>query len=336
MTRALVTGGGGFLGSAIARMLVNKGWKVDVLGRSAYPELESLDINCYQIDLSRADRLQTRIQPVDIVFHVAAKAGIWGSYASYYEANVMATRHVINYCKALQIPLVYTSSPSVIFNGGDMHHANESVPYPNHYHSSYPKTKAIAEQEVLQAAKEGHLKACSLRPHLIWGPGDNHLIPRFLSRGKAGSIAIVGSGNNMVDTVYVEDAALAHLQAAVKLLNDDEISGEAFFISQDEPIKLFDWINRFLEQANIPRISRKIPANLAYAIGGTMESFYNLFRIKSEPRMTRFLALELSTEHTFDLSKARNMLGYKPLHTMDEAFDKTFKSEYFYELVKQL
>ena len=208
MIRALVTGGGGFLGSSIARLLVQKGWKVYVLGRSAYPELETLNIKCYRIDLSRADQLQKQIEPVDVVFHVAAKAGIWGNYASYYEANVMATRHTINYCKILNIPLVYTSSPSVIFNGSDMNRANESVPYPNHYHSYYPETKAIAEREVLQAAKNGQLKACSLRPHLIWGPGDNHLIPRFLKRGKAGSIAVVGNGNNMVDTVYVEDCCI--------------------------------------------------------------------------------------------------------------------------------
>ena len=336
MMRALVTGGGGFLGSSIARLLVKKGWKVYVLGRSAYPELETLNIKCYRIDLSRADQLQKQVEPVDVVFHVAAKAGIWGNYASYYEANVMATRHTINYCKILNIPLVYTSSPSVIFNGSDMNRANESVPYLNHYHSYYPETKAIAEREVLQAAKNGQLKACSLRPHLIWGPGDNHLIPRFLKRGKAGSIAVVGNGNNMVDTVYVEDAAFAHLQAAKKLLHNDEISGEAFFISQDEPILLFDWINRFLEQAGIPRIRRKVPANLAYAIGSTMEFMYKLFKIESEPRMTRFLALELSTEHTFDLSKARNMLGYQPQYSMEEAFNKTFESAYFRELVKQI
>ncbi len=336
MTRALVTGGGGFLGSSIVRLLLEKGWKVDVLGRSAYPELEALNVKCYQIDLSRADQLEKQIETVDVVFHVAAKAGIWGSYASYYEANVMATRHAINYCKLLNIPLIYTSSPSVIFNGHNMKRADESVPYPHHYHSYYPQTKAMAEQEVLQAAKYGELKACSLRPHLIWGPGDNHLIPRFLSRGRAGSIAIVGDGKNMVDTVYIEDAAQAHMQAAEKLLNENSISGEAFFISQDQPINLFDWINRFLEQAGIPRIRKRVPANIAYAIGSSMEIIYKLFKIESEPRMTRFLALELSTEHTFNLSKARQLLGYKPKYSMEEAFDKTFKSKYFQKLVEQL
>ncbi len=336
MTRALITGGGGFLGSSIARLLLKKGWQVYVLGRSAYPDLEELNIHCYRIDLSRADQLNKQVEPVDVVFHVAAKAGIWGSYASYYEANVMATRHIINYCKTLNIPMVYTSSPSVIFNGRNMTNADESVPYPDHYHSYYPKTKAMAEREVLQASRNGQIRACSLRPHLIWGPGDNHLIPRFLHRGKAGAIAIVGDGNNLVDTVFVEDAALAHFQAAIKLLEGDKISGEAFFISQDEPIALFNWINRFLEQANIPRIAKKVPANIAYAIGSSMEFSYKLLGIKSEPRMTRFLALELSTEHTFNLSKARRMLEYKPKYTMEQAFEKTFQSEYFNNLVEQL
>tara|TARA_Y100000589_G_C27186113_1_gene642741 strand:+ start:1682 stop:2692 length:1011 start_codon:yes stop_codon:yes gene_type:complete len=336
LTRALITGGGGFLGSSIARLLLQEGWQVSVVGRSAYPNLEKLDINCYRIDLSRADQLHQQIEPVDVVFHVAAKAGIWGSYESYFEANVMATRHIINYCKNANIPMIYTSSPSVIFNGRNMANADESAPYPNHYHSYYPKTKAMAEREVLQAARNGQIKACSLRPHLIWGPGDNHLIPRFLQRGKAGTIAVVGDGKNLVDTVFVEDAATAHLQAAIELMKDDEISGEAFFISQDEPIALFDWINRILQQASIPPISKKIPANLAYLVGGTMECAYRILGLKSEPRMTRFLALELSTEHTFNLSKARKMLDYKPKHTMEQAFDKTFKSEYFRKLVQEL
>lgn len=336
MKRALVTGGGGFLGGAIVNLLHEQGIEVQVIGRSFYPWLQNLGIKSHQIDLAKATEITEIIGNVDLVFHVAAKAGIWGNYSEYFEANVVATRHLIDYCQSTQTPMVYTSSPSVIFNGLNMHRADESVPYPKSYHNYYSETKAIAEREVLQAANQNYIKACSLRPHLIWGPGDNHLIPRFLKRGAQGAIAVIGSGTNQVDTVYIEDAARAHLLAAQKLLQGDQISGQAFFISQDEPIALFEWINRFLEKAGIPPVRKKIPASIAYAVGGSMELLYKLFRIESEPRMTRFLALELSTEHTFDLTKAKRLLDYQPKFSMEEAFQKTFESEYFKNLINQL
>lgn len=336
LKRALVTGGGGFLGGAIVEQLEKANFEIQVVGRSAYPWLEKKGVHCHRLDLATSEKLDEIISDVDIVFHVAAKAGIWGDYEEYFDANVIATRNLIEYCSKTNTPMVYTSSPSVIFNGKNMHKADESVDYPDQFHSVYSQTKAMAEKEVLDAAKSKQINACSLRPHLIWGPGDNHLIPRFLARGKKGSIAIVGDGGNYVDTVYVEDAARAHILAGQKLLEGTSISGEVFFISQNEPILLFDWINRFLEQADIPRVNKRVPAKIAYAIGYLLEFTYKVLRLKSEPRMTRFLALELSTEHTFNLSKAEKLLGYVPLYTMDEAFRKTFNSDYFKRLIQQL
>ena len=119
----------------------------------------------------------------DVVFHVAAKAGIWGSYREYYRANVAGTENVIAACRRTRHRrLVYTSSPSVVFDGRDVEGGDESLPYPDHYEAHYPQTKAEAERLVL-AANSAELATVSLRPHLIWGPGDNHLVPRIIAKG---------------------------------------------------------------------------------------------------------------------------------------------------------
>src|SRR5207249_2835110 len=118
----------------------------------------------------------------DIVFHVAARAGLGGRWLDYYRANVVGTRNVVRACRDQGVGrLVYTSSPSVVFDGHDMAGINESVPYPPRHDAHYPRSKAIAERHVLEA-NGTDLATVALRPHLIWGPGDNHLVPRILAR----------------------------------------------------------------------------------------------------------------------------------------------------------
>jgi nucleoside-diphosphate-sugar epimerase len=141
---------------------------------------------------------------MDVVFHVAALAGIWGKWRHYYDTNVLGTRHVIDGCRAHGVPkLIYTSSPSVTFDGRPQENLDERADYPRNWLCHYSHTKALAEQEVLAAAGK-QLATCALRPHLIWGPGDRHLIPQFITRAREGRLLRVGDGKNLVDTTYVE------------------------------------------------------------------------------------------------------------------------------------
>src|SRR5262245_33711904 len=140
---ALVTGGGGFLGSAIARMLVARGDRVRSLSRQHYPALDALGVEQIQGDVCSASDVACACEGCDVVFHVAAKAGIAGRYRDYYQTNVVGTQNVLDACKALGIRrLVYTSSPSVVFDGRDMEGVDESAPYPSHYEAHYPATNA--------------------------------------------------------------------------------------------------------------------------------------------------------------------------------------------------
>ncbi|MGY8766924.1 MAG: NAD-dependent epimerase/dehydratase family protein [Pirellulales bacterium] len=322
--KALVTGGGGFLGRYIVEQLLARGDEVRVLGRRKYDDLANAGVDCIQGDVSDKSIVMQACEGQDTVFHTAAIAGIWGRWEDYHRINTLGTSNVIESCKANKVSkLVYTSSPSVTFDGSDQNGINESVPYPARWLSHYPRSKAIAEQEVLEASLSGDLATCALRPHLIWGPRDTHLIPRLLDRAKQGKLRIIGSGENLVDMVYVENAATAHIQAANALSPDSQVAGKAYFISQGEPVNCWDWINDILQLAKIPKLRRKVPAKLAYLAGGTLEGVYRIARIfDREPRMTRFLAAQLSTNHYFDLSNAQNDFGYQPAISTEEGMQR--------------
>ncbi len=314
--RVLVTGGGGFLGGAIVRFLLADGISVRSFSRGQYAELEALGVEQVQGDLTDAQAVRRACRDVEAVFHVAARAGVWGKYASFYGPNVIGTENIIQACREAGVRrLIYTSSPSVVFGGGDMKGVDESVPYPAAYHAAYPHTKALAEHKVLTAAKEG-LAAVALRPHLIWGPGDNHLVPRILSR--AHRLRRVGDGTNRVDTIYVDNAAWAHVLAEKQLRRHPELSGRVYFISQDDPIPLWEMVDRILAAGGKPAITRSISPGMALLAGTVCEAVFKVLRLSSEPPMTRFVARELATSHWFDIQAAKTDLGYKPLVSTEE------------------
>ena len=320
--KALVTGGGGFLGKAIVKRLRERGDEVCSFSRNPHPELTEMGVEHCRGELADAGAVKRAAEGCDIIFHVAAKAGVWGPYEEFYRANVLGTKHVIDACRLHGIKrLVYTSSPSVVFDGSDMEGVDESVPYPEHFEAFYPQTKAEAEQLVLQA-NDQTLATVALRPHLIWGPEDNHLVPRILARGAKGALLKLGSRECLVDTVYIDNAALAHLQAADHLAVGSVVAGKAYFLSQGEPLPIWDVVNRILDAGGLPPVTRIISPSLAYTIGAILEKVYGLLNLKGEPRMTRFVAKELSTSHWFDLSAARNDFGYQPEVTFDEGIER--------------
>ena len=324
--KTLVTGGGGFLGSAIVKALLQRGDSVTSIQRGHYPFLKKLGAESIQGDLTREDDINTAASGCDIIFHVAAKAGFWGGYDDYYQANVVATKNVIEACKKNNIRyLVYTSTPSVVFDGTNEDGIDESTPYAKSYFNAYQKTKAEAEQLVLKS-NSLELRTVALRPHLIWGPNDPHLAPRIIDRAKAGRLKLVGNKDNKVDSCYVDNAAHAHLLAADCLKSNGVCAGKAYFISNDEPITMPDLINKILAAAKVPPVSKSVSENLAYNIGYLMEKVYSLLNIKSEPLMTRFVARQLSTSHWFDLTAAKQDLGYQPLVSIDEGMNRLKKS----------
>jgi 2-alkyl-3-oxoalkanoate reductase len=320
---ALVTGAGGFLGQYIVEQLVARGQRVRALVRRNYPSLEKLGVECFYGDVRDIAEVSQACREVDTVFHTAAVAGIWGPWKHYYDTNVLGTKNVIAACRAAGVRrLIFTGSPSVTFDRRHQCGIDESVPYARRWLCHYPHTKALAEQLVLQANDQGQLLTCSLRPHLIWGPRDQHLIPRLLDRARKGQLRQVGDGKNLIDAVYVENATAAHLLAADALQPGSPVCGKAYFITNGEPVNCWQWINEILVAAGLSPVTRRISYRSAYAASAVLEGLWTVLRRTDEPRMTRFLAAQLAMSHYFDISAARRDFGYVPCISMVEGMQR--------------
>lgn len=310
--RALVTGGAGFLGAAIVRRLLARGDEVRSFSRTEHPELESLDVRTYRGDIADGQAVSRAAVDCDVVFHLAARIGGWGPRSEYHRTNVLGTTSVIEACRRQGVPkLVYTSTPSVVHTGDDLEGADETLPYATHFSAAYPETKAEAERRVLAANGTG-LSTIALRPHLVWGPRDNQLIPRLLERARAGRLRLVGGGHKLVDATYVDNAADAHILAADHLAPGASCRGRAYFIAQGEPMPARELINGVLEAAGLPPVTRSVPPRVAWAAGALSEFAYWVLRREDEPPLTRFAATQLATAHWYDLSAARRDLDYSP------------------------
>jgi nucleoside-diphosphate-sugar epimerase len=324
--KALVTGGGGFLGLSIVEQLVARGVAVRSLSRGRYPQLTALGVETVEADLRDAAAMAAACRGMDVVFHVAGVAGVWGDWDHYFGINTRGTEHVIAGCQAHDVGrLVYTSSPSVTFDGRAQEGVDETAAYPQQWLCHYPHSKALAEQRVLAANGRGGLLTCSLRPHLIWGPGDRHLIPRLLARARQGRLRRVGAGENLIDMVYVENAAVAHLRAADALVEGSAVAGRAYFITQGEPVNCWQWIDQILSLAGVAPIRRSISLAAAWRLGALLETCYRVARVRSEPPMTRFVAAQLGLSHYFDISRARADFGYDPQVDTEEGMRRLAK-----------
>lgn len=324
--RVLVTGGGGFLGGAVVRQLLAAGHTVRTVARGDYPALAALGVEHQRGDLAEAGVAARAVGGVDAVVHVAARTGVWGKRADFVSANVDATRRLLEAMAAARVDrLVYTSSPSVIFDGHDHLDADGTLPYPSRYLAHYPETKAEAERLVL-ATNSSTLATVALRPHLIWGPGDPWLLPRVIARHRAGRLRIVGDGTNRVSLTYVDNAAAAHLQALDALAPGAGWAGRPYFVNDPEPVVLWAWLNTLFGRLGLPPCERRVSLGVAQALGTVAEGVWSLFGLADDPPMTRFVAAQLATSHTYTLAPARAAFGYTPVVDPAEGFERTVRA----------
>lgn len=320
----LVTGGTGFLGRKLVGRLLDQGRSVTVLARRPAPDLTARGVRFICTDLTDAAAVRAACAGVETVFHTAAKVGVWGSHDDFFHANVLGTRALLDGCRAHGVKnFIHTSTPSVVYNSHDLAGADESLPLTTDCPSPYPLTKAIAERDVLAANSES-LRTVALRPHLVWGIGDPHLVPRVLARARAGRLRIIGEGKSRVDMVHIENAVDAHLLAEKALRTcqpsggkpNGAVAGRAYFITNGEPVVLWDWINELLCALGEPPVTRHISLRAAYVLGAACEFAWGVLPLRGEPPMTRFIAAELAKDHWFDPGAARRDLGYTPRVSM--------------------
>lgn len=312
-----ITGASGFIGGKLAERLLAGGREVRVLARRDLPDLEKLGARVVRGDLHDTAALAAGCAGVETVFHVAGRVGVWGPAADFFRVNVEGTRQVLAAARAAGVPrFVYTSSPSVVFNGGDLAGEDESAPLCTEAPCAYPTSKAAAER-LVTAANSSELATVSLRPHLVWGPGDRNVVPRVLALARKGRLKIVGAGRNLVDCTHITNVVDAHVQAERALASGaPEPRGKAYFITNDEPVVLWDWINELLRGVGLPPVTRHVSLGAAYRAGAVLETAWRFLPLKGEPPMTRFVAKELATDHWFRIDAAKRDLGYAPRVSM--------------------
>ena len=312
-----LTGASGFIGGELTRRLLAAGRPVRVLSRRPLPGLAQLGAEVVAGDLHDAAALQRGCTGAGTVFHVAGRVGVWGPEEDFFRVNFDGTAHVLTACRTAGVPrLVYTSSPSVVYRGGNLAGVDESAPLCREAPCAYPTSKAAAER-LVAAAHSATLATVSLRPHLVWGPGDRNVVPRVLAQARRGRLRIVGHGRNLVDCTHIENVVDAHLLAERALLTPGSAAGgQAYFITNGQPVVLWDWINELLRGVGLPEVTRRISLGTAYRLGGVLETAWRLLRLRGEPPMTRFVAKELATDHWFQITAARRDLGYVPRVTM--------------------
>lgn len=314
-----ITGASGFIGGKIAERLLAEGRAVRVLARQPLPSLEKLGATVIRGDLHDSAALQRGCDGAGTVFHVAGRVGVWGPEEDFFRVNFDGTGQVLTACRRAGVPrLVYTSSPSVVYNGGNLAGVDETAPLCRDAPCAYPTSKAAAER-LVTTAHSPTLSTVSLRPHLVWGPGDKNVVPRVLTQARRGLLRIIGGGRNLVDCTHITNVVDAHLLAEAALrIPGGPAGGRAYFITNGEPVVLWDWVNELLRGVCIPELTRHLSLPAAYRIGGLLESAWRLLRLKGEPPMTRFVAKELATDHWFRIDAARRDLGYTPRVSMAE------------------
>ncbi|MBA4135835.1 MAG: 3-beta hydroxysteroid dehydrogenase [Opitutus sp.] len=324
---AFITGASGFIGGKLAERLLAAGRSVRVLVRRPMPDLEKLGAQVVRGDLHDIAALAAGCEGAATVFHVAGRVGVWGPREEFFRVNVEGTRNVIAACRAAGVAqLVYTSSPSVVFNGGDLAGVDESAPLCTAAPCAYPTSKAAAERLVTEADGR-ELATVALRPHLVWGPGDRNVVPRVMALARQGRLKIVGTGRNLVDCTHIANVVDAHVQAEVALAtchrSGDESGGrdprgKAYFITNGEPVVLWEWINELLRGVGLPEVTRQVSLGTAYRAGALLETLWRVLPLKGEPPMTRFVAKELATDHWFRIDAVRRDVGYAPRVSMRE------------------
>lgn len=316
----LVTGAGGFVGFRLVKVLSDFGFKVHTLQRGTYPELNLPNVTNFSGSLAEKKTVELALSGVDAIFHVASKIGMWGDYQEFYQTNVEGTKDLATKAHTRGIKyFIYTSTPSVIFDRGDILGADESLPYPKTHLNFYGETKRLAEEYILKMASSDFITA-AIRPHLIYGPGDKQLIPKVVKAHRDGRLKIIGDGNNLVDVSYIDNVIDAHLKLLLQMLRDPRpVLGKAYFIGQKKPVKLWDFTNTLMVGIGLSPVTKKVPVGLAYGIGHLMEIIFTLFRIKKiEPPMTRFVALQLGKSHYFSHKNAMADFGHEEMVSTEE------------------
>ncbi len=312
--RVLVTGGSSLLARRTAEQLRARGDDVTLLQRHAAP----LDVAQVLGDIRDRAHVDRAVASCDAVIHCAAKVGVVGSWDEYRSINVEGTRNVVDAARRHGISrLVHVSTPSVAHQGISLVGVGATPAVTGRRGAFYAESKAMAEQ-LVHAAGTDELPIVTIRPHLVWGPGDVQLVGRIIERARAGRLALVGDGRALIDSTYIDNAASALIAALDAAVPGAVCNGRSYVIANGEPRPVAELLAGICRAAGIDAAPRHVPRVVALAAGSLIEHAWALLRVDGEPPLTRFLAEQLGTAHWFDPRPARDDLAWTPTVSVDD------------------
>ena len=329
MTVSLVTGGCGFVGAAIARALKARGDDVIVLDLAPECPVEGVDYR--RVDITDKAAVADACRGVDTVIHNASIVHTKQNKQDViWAVNLGGTENMLEAARANKVPrFIYISSGSVVYEGKDIENGDESLPYSSISQAPYADSKIEAEKLTLADNGKGGMATCALRPHVVFGPGDNRFMPTLLAKGRKGQLSVqIGRGIWLSDYTYVSnmtDAVLLADEALAKGGLDSIAAGQAYFITNGEPMPFWDFIRKVAARLGFPPIKYRAPKSLIYAIAAVKEGIDTLKggTLNAEDGMTRFAIRYMCTHHYFSIEKARRELGYNPAVSVDEGIERT-------------
>jgi nucleoside-diphosphate-sugar epimerase len=316
--KVLVTGATSMIGRITVQELLRCGHEVRILQRGD----SDLDVEIVRGDIRNPAIVNQAVAGCDVVIHAAAKVGLRGTYAEFYDINVKGTENMVNAavdagCRGI----VYVSSPSVSYSRIPVNGAL-NPPATDDVLGHYSKTKSLAERAV---TAESRIATVAIRPHLVWGIGDAQLVGRIVDRAKQQRLVLVNRGEAIVDTTYIDNVADALVAAAERIGVQENLRGKVLVVSNGEPRTVASLVSSICEAAHISCTPRNIGLRAAVWIGAIIELIFKL-RPNAEPPLTKFTAYQLGISHWFDISETCELLQWAPRISLDEGFQRLAES----------
>jgi nucleoside-diphosphate-sugar epimerase len=311
--RAFVTGGSGFIGGRLIRRLVSDGWSVRALARSASAaaKVQSAGAEPVEGDLERVEQIRSGAEGCTHAFHAAAHLGEWGAREEFERINVGGTRNVLQACREAGVRrFVHVGTEAALLAGRPLVNVDESAPLRPDSKAPYAATKALAEQAVREANGDG-FETVTVRPRLVWGPGDTTILPNLVKAIESGRFAWISGGRHRTSTTHVDNAVHGLVLGA-----ENGRAGGVYFVTDGEPVVFRDFITELVSTQGIEVPKRNMPAPLAKVAAATCEGIWRALRLKGAPPVTRIAVWLSALETTIDTSLARGELGYEPVRTI--------------------
>lgn len=322
----LITGGQGFVGRALVNRFADLGHEVICADINDRPFRK--DVRFIKLDICDKDALVRACKGVETIIHNASLVHTrHNRVEDVWAVNLGGTENILDACRVHSIPrLVYISSASAVYEGRDIENGDESLPYSGISQAPYADSKIAAEKKVLAFSGTARTQACAIRPHVIFGAGDNRFIPTIVQKAREGKLSrAIGNRDKLSDFTYISNLVDAVVAAEERMVPGSLACGQAYFITNGEPMAFFDFVEKLLVEIGYPPIRGRIPYWLAYGIAALAEAVDTLKggTLNSEDGLSRFSVKYMVTHHYFSIEKAKRDLQWRPAVSLAEGIRRT-------------